>query len=77
MCMNKARDGVPFRATPQEEASYGQKSRCEKGRKEKTYEDIEREAKGEILENKETRKAISQKTVLMFKNKLTTAIPKE
>ena len=40
-------------------------------------EDIEREAKGEILENKETRKAISQKTVTMFKNRFVSAIPKD
>jgi hypothetical protein len=40
-------------------------------------EDIEREAKGEILENKETRKAISQKTVAMFKKRFVSAIPKE
>jgi len=40
-------------------------------------EDVEREAKGEILENKETRKAISQKTVTMFKNRFIAKIPKE
>jgi hypothetical protein len=33
-------------------------------------EDISREAKDEIIENRETRKAISTKTAIMFKNKL-------
>ena len=40
-------------------------------------EDVEREAKGEILENPETRKAISKKTVMLFKNRFTSSIPKE
>ena len=37
-------------------------------------EDIEREAKGEILENKETRKAIGAKTVAMFKKRRLAAV---
>ena len=37
-------------------------------------EDIEREAKGEIVESKEARKAIGKKTVEIFKNRLKSSI---